>query len=166
MRARIGLLVTSIVYLLSAGNTLAEDNDRAAILALMDQAFYAVGSGNPDDARATQLADGTSISIRAHPDGSPGEFLMRMSSNEELLAIEADSDDNYVERWTGSPTVMIRGPIAVVWGEYEFWVNGDFSHCGVDAVDLIKADGDWKIANWMWTVEKGGCPTNPAVAIE
>ncbi len=166
MWARTGLLAVSTLFMLSAENSVAEDNDRAEILALMDKAFYAVGSGNPDDARAIQLAQGTSISFRQHPDGKPGELLMRMTTNEALLAGDIDNDDKFVERWIGEPTVMIRGPIAVVWGEYEFWINGNFSHCGVDAVDLVEIDGGWKIANWMWTVEKDGCLTGPSVATE
>jgi len=141
----------------SKGYAVAEDDDRAAVLNLIDRAFYAVGSGNPDDMRAIQLAEGTSISIRQHPDGSPGELLMRVSTNEALLQSESSSDDRFVERWTGDPTVMTHGPIAVVWGEYEFWINGKFSHCGVDTVDLVKVDGEWKIANWTWTVEKDNC---------
>lgn len=155
-------LVASIGILLTAGSVLAEDDDHEAILELMDQAFHAVGSGDPDDMRAIHLAEGTSISFRQHPDGAPGELLMRMNTNEGLLMADAGNDDVYLERWTGDPTVMIRGPIAVVWGEYEFWINGAFSHCGVDAVDLVKIDGHWKIANWMWTVEKDGCPTDPS----
>jgi hypothetical protein len=166
MWLRTGLLAVSLLFMLSAENSVAEDDDRAEILTLMDQAFFAVGSGNPDDARATQLAQGTVISFRQHPDGKPGELLMQMTTNEALLADDIDSDDKFVERWTGEPTVMVHGPIAVVWGEYEFWVKGNFSHCGVDAVDLVKIDGDWKIANWMWTVEKDGCSTNPSVATE
>ena len=85
---------------------------------------------------------------------------MRMSTNEALLA--ETTEEEWIERWTGDPTVMIRGPIAVVWGEYEFLVDGDFSHCGVDSIDLVKVDGDWKIANWMWTVEEDGCATDPS----
>ncbi len=166
MWARTGLLAVSILFMLPAEKSVAEDDGRAEILALIDQVFYAVGSGNPDDARATQLAQGTSISFRQHPDGKPGELLMRMTTNEALLADDIDGDVKFVERWTGEPTVMIRGPIAVVWGEYEFWINGNFSHCGVDAVDLVNIDGDWKIANWMWTVEKDGCPTDPSLATE
>jgi hypothetical protein len=27
---------------------------------------------------------------------------------------------------------------------------------------LAKVDGTWMIANWMWTVEKENCPTDPA----
>jgi len=61
---------------------------------------------------------------------------------------------------------MIRGPIAVAWGEYEFLINGTFSHCGVDSIDLVKVDGVWKLANWMWTVEKVGCPTDPSAVTD
>ena len=37
----------------------------------MERAFDAVASGNPDDMRAIQLAEGTSISFRPHRDGKP-----------------------------------------------------------------------------------------------
>jgi|APFre7841882724_1041349.scaffolds.fasta_scaffold63712_2 hypothetical protein len=31
-----------------------------------------------------------------------------------------------------SPTVLVRGPIAVVWAPYEFWEDGMTSHCDVE----------------------------------
>ena len=67
-----------------------------------------------------------------------------------------------MERWTSDPTVLVHGPIALVWGEYEYWVDGNFSHCGIDAINLVKLEGKWKIANWSWTREKDGCPTDPS----
>jgi hypothetical protein len=148
--------------LLPVGPAVAAEQDREEILALMDAAFEAIGASDADGLRAIQLAEGMTISFRQDPDGAAGELLMRMTTNEELVAATANTGDEYVERWTARPTVLIRGPIAVVWGEYEFWINDDFSHCGVDAVDLAKVDGSWKIANWMWTVETESCPTDPA----
>ncbi len=67
----------------------------------------------------------------------------------------------YQESFTGEPTVLIRGSIAVVWGEYDFCIDGKFSHCGVDNIALAKVNGQWKIANFIWTVEREGCPTAP-----
>ena len=148
-----------LLIALPAVNATAEDAEREAVLALMEQAFAAINSGNADDARATQLADGISISFRQHPNANAGELLMRMHTNEELLVSESGDGHKYMERWSGEPTVMIRGPIAVAWGDYEFWIDGEFSHCGIDSVDLVKIDGNWKVANWMWTVEKGNCST-------
>ena len=51
----------------------------------------------------------------------------------------------------------IRGGIAVVWAPYEFWIDGETSHCGVDVFDFIKADGVWRVSNSMWTVEPNAC---------
>lgn len=155
------LLYLALVSLTITGNANAEDKERDALLALMDQAFAAVSSRDPDDMRAIQLAEGTSISFRPLPNGKPGELEMRFATNEALAAGAVDDGHKFVERWTGDPTVLIRGPIAVVWGEYEFLIDGVFSHCGIDSTDLVKVDGHWKIANWMWTVEKDNCPTAP-----
>jgi hypothetical protein len=147
---------------LPVANALADDAERTAVLTIVERAFAAISSGSIDDARAIQLADGISISFRQHPDGKAGELQMRMHTNDELLLSESGDGHDYMERWSGAPTVLIRGPIAVAWGSYEFWIDGQFSHCGIDSIDLVKVDGNWKIANWMWTVEKEGCAMDPS----
>jgi len=155
------MLYLGLLSLLVSANAYSQDEERQAVLALMQLGFDAVASGDPDDMRAIQLAEGTRLSFRPLQGGAPGELEMRISTNEALAAAGADDTDTYLERWIGEPTVLIRGPIAVVWGEYEFFIDGVRSHCGVDAVDLVKLDGEWKIANWMWTVEPEDCPTGP-----
>jgi hypothetical protein len=44
-----------------------------------------------------------------------------------------------------NPEVRVHGLIATVWTPYDFWTDGKFSHCGVDAFDLIKTAEGWKI---------------------
>jgi hypothetical protein len=164
MQIPMAIRLAPIVLLLSTGTAAAQPDDRAAVLELMQQAFDAVRSGDPDDWRAIQLAEGTSISIRPDPSGRAGETLMRVRSNEAEAVATADADGEHenIERWTGDPTVTIRGRLAAVWGEYEYWIDGEFSHCGIDAAQLVKVDDTWKIANWTWTVEPVGCPTDPS----
>jgi hypothetical protein len=149
-----------LLFLLVSAGTSAQTDDRTAILALMQQAFLAVGSDDPEDMRALQLADGTSISMRPHSNGKKGKFEMRLSTNEAFLDGPIEQR-RLVEAWTAEPTLIIGSPIAVVWGEYDFWIDGEFSHCGIDSVSLVKLDGEWKIANWIWTVETKKCPTKP-----
>ena len=140
----------------------AESGDREAIRAVMDKAFAAVRSNIAGDWREIELAEGTTLSFRPGPEERPDELEMRISNNEYFIAdLEPDGHD-YMERWTGEPTILIRGPIAVIWGEYEFWIDDEFSHCGVDSADLVKIEGEWKVANFMWTVEKEDCPTAPS----
>ena len=136
-----------------------EDSEEAAILAVVQQAFDALGPMDGDVWRQIQYAEGTTLSVR--PDAESGEWVMNMRSNEAGLAGFDGVDRGYYEGWTAEPTVMIRGAIAVVWGEYDFWINDTFSHCGVDSIDLVKLDGTWKIANFMWTAETENCPTDP-----
>ena len=159
MRTKIGLGLVTIALLLTFSIGKTQDDDRAAILVVMQKAFDAVQSADPEDWRAIQMAEGTSLSFRPHPDGEAGKLQMRMTRNEAFVEGLKPDGREYLERWTSEPTVMIRGPIAVVWGEYEFRVDGELAHCGVDAVDLVKVDGSWMIANFMWTVEGENCPT-------
>lgn len=150
------------VTAISMGDANAETGDREAILAVLERAFAAVQSGNPDDWRAIQLAEGTTVSFRPGTGDDPRDLEMRISSNADFIARIKPDGHEYTERWTAEPTILIRGPIAVIWGEYEFRIDGEFAHCGVDSADLVKIDGEWKIANLMWTVETENCPTAPA----
>ncbi len=86
---------------------------------------------------------------------------IRMSMNEALVANDVDDGRQYVVRWAGNPTVLARGPIAVMWGEYESLINGQVSHCGIDWGDPAELDGEWKIVNWMWTAGREKCRTGP-----
>ena len=154
--------VAGLVFFSQSTTVYAETGDREEILTVMDRAFAAVRSNIANDWRAIQLAEGTTLSFRPGPAERPEELEMRISKNEDFVADLMPDGHEYVERWTGEPTILIRGPIAVIWGEYEFWIDGEFSHCGVDSADLVKIDGEWKVANFMWTVEKEDCPTAPS----
>lgn len=60
------------------------------------------------------------------------------------------------ERITFS-TVNIDGNLAAVWTPYEFYYNGQFSHCGVNSFQLHKENGTWKIRYVIDTRRKADC---------
>ena len=41
--------------------------------------------------------------------------------------------------------IKIDGNMANAWTPYEFWFDGNFSHCGINSFQLIKEDKTWKI---------------------
>ena len=43
---------------------------------------------------------------------------------------------------------------------YDFWIDGKFSHCGIDAFDLIKTEEGWKLAGGVYTIESK-CEPSP-----
>lgn len=57
-------------------------------------------------------------------------------------------------------TVNIDGNLAAAWTPYEFYYNGQFSHCGVNSFQLHKENGTWKIRYVMDTRRKEGCVKN------
>jgi hypothetical protein len=68
----------------------------------------------------------------------------------------------YLERmW--EPTVLVSGPIAAVWTPYDFYRDGEFSHCGIDAFHLVKTGEGWRVAAIMYTVVRPQerCPESP-----
>ncbi|MEP0987712.1 nuclear transport factor 2 family protein [Ekhidna sp.] len=53
--------------------------------------------------------------------------------------------------------VEVDGNLASVWVDYAFYVDDQFSHCGVDAFHLIKQEDGWKIFHLVDTRRKSDC---------
>ena len=52
------------------------------------------------------------------------------------------------------PVVQISGPLASVWLPYDLYVDGRWSHCGVDQFTLLWTRDAWRIAFMSWTIEQ------------
>lgn len=53
--------------------------------------------------------------------------------------------------------IKVHKGMAMAWVAYEFWRNGKFSHCGIDAFTLMKIEDSWKIVSLSYSVETSGC---------
>lgn len=53
--------------------------------------------------------------------------------------------------------IQVDGNMANAWTPYEFWYNGEFSHCGVNSFQLFNDNGTWKIIYLIDTRKKQGC---------
>ena len=130
--------------------------EREAILATVQKFFDTMAARDVAGARGVLMPDGRFFSVR---DGG-GQRDVRTFTNAEYLEGLATRKENVRERfWT--PEVRIHGPIAVVWTPYDFWIDGSFSHCGVDAFDLVRTPEGWKISGGVYTVQREACPPSP-----
>jgi hypothetical protein len=41
-------------------------------------------------------------------------------------------------------TIKVDGPLAIAWTPYNFYYNGQLSHCGVNSFQLVRLNGEWK----------------------
>lgn len=122
--------------------------DREAVLKTVRAFFDTMTARDVDGARKILMPQGRFHAMRIQ-DGKPD---VRAFSNEEYFSQLASSKQVMRERmW--NPEVRIHGLIATVWAPYDFWIDGKFSHCGIDAFDLIRTEEGWKIAGGAYTIE-------------
>jgi hypothetical protein len=53
-----------------------------------------------------------------------------------------------------SYNIQVDGDMAHVWTPYNFYFDGNFSHCGVNSFQLFKDNGSWKIIYLIDTRQK------------
>ncbi|MCU1294511.1 MAG: hypothetical protein JWP08_3361 [Bryobacterales bacterium] len=122
-------------------------------LTVAQQLFDAMASHNANAARALFISDAMLYGIG--PNGTPGGLPF-----EKWLDQFGKSNGSWLERiW--NPKVLQHGTAAAVWADYDFHLDGKFSHCGVDSFSLLKTNAGWKIASITDTREKTGCAPSP-----
>lgn len=92
------------------------------------------------------------------PSGASEFTLVDQSRERFLSGMHQLPDTLQIEERIKSYEVIMDGPIAQVWTPYEFYVNGHFSHCGVNAFQLGKVMGKWQIIYLVDTRRKSDCP--------
>jgi len=146
------ITVTWTTVVSRAASPESVEKEKEAVIAVVNSFFAVLESRSMEDAKKILIPEGISFSHRLK-DGK--ENIQKVSLREVLQSLPLTKKD-YKETMT-APEVKIHGAIAVLWAKYEFFVDGKFSHCGVDAFSLIKTPEGWKIAAIVYTVEKTGC---------
>ena len=154
-------ILIATVLALSAASPLAAQapDDRAAVIAVVQQLFDAMRTKDTAQMRTLFVPGTRLMGVRPRRDGSG--LQVQETSMEQFARVVAGSQGTFLERMF-EPEVRIDGPLAQVWAPYDFHFNGAFSHCGVDAVQLLRIDGAWKIVALADSFQREGCPSRPA----
>lgn len=71
-------------------------------------------------------------------------------------------DGTITERGFGG-TAMVAGNVATVWMPYDLYINGAWSHCGVDVFVLVRTTAGWRIATLTYSIEQPpACRRHPS----
>jgi hypothetical protein len=130
-----------------------QSGEESAVLVVMDRYLAAISADDVRAIAALQTPEGMTYRARAVDGG--GWDVVAHPSSYWADPSRVDAHKRLERYW--SPTVLVRGAIAVVWAPYEFWIDGKTSHCGIDVFDMVKIDGAWRVSNAMWTVEPSAC---------
>jgi len=148
--------LTALAFVLASAAPCSAGDDRADILTTVERFFAAMAAKDLAAARELVVGEGRFVALREEG----GKTLLRVASNEELVASWATAPGQLLERFWDAEVRVHQG-IATLWAPYDFHLDGQLSHCGVDAFDLVKVDGRWKIAGGVYSVVRTGCPPSP-----
>ena len=128
---------------------------RAAVIALADSALAAITRG--DVGALTDLMIPEAVMYPTSTRGGVTTYRVRTREAQRSAPIQG-----VVERGF-RPEATVNGGVAMVWFPYDLYLNGAWSHCGVDVFTLVKADGKWRIASMAWSAEQPPvCEKHPA----
>ena len=130
----------------------AATKDEQAVLAPIKAMFDGMAKHDVEAFKKPLLAGGAMVLMR---DGKP----VRMTFDEFASQVGKPGKAQIEER-IHDPLVRIDHDLAVVWAPFEFLVDGKVNHCGTDLFNLVRTDGEWKIASVADTGRKD-CPVKP-----
>jgi hypothetical protein len=141
----LGLLVPSLAQ---------AQSDSAAVLAVMQRLFDGMRKGDSAMVRSTFHPKMSTMTTAVVKDGVGSANFGTMDGFAKAVGTP------HAEMWDErvyNPEVRVDGNLATIWVEYSFFVGPKFSHCGIDAFQLVKEGTEWKIVAIADTRRKTGC---------
>lgn len=115
---------------------------------------------------AMRGADGEVAASLFHPDA----ILVSISEQDGRTDLSQEAATAFIEA-IGTPRteiwderisnleVRVDGPLATAWMDYSFYLDGEFSHCGVNAFQLLYEETEWRIFHIADTRRREACGT-------
>ncbi|MCY7349197.1 MAG: nuclear transport factor 2 family protein [Cytophagaceae bacterium] len=131
-----------ILLVLPANHTQAQQTEEAAVKATIDRMFEGMKKG-----------DSTLVRSVFHP---TARLQTAFVNREGKAMLKSETIDGFVKA-VGTPhkevwdervlgyDIKIDDNLATVWTPYEFYVNGNYLHEGVNAFQLFRSANGWKI---------------------
>ncbi|GAA4305246.1 hypothetical protein GCM10023183_19250 [Nibribacter koreensis] len=91
-----------------------------------------------------------------------GVVQLRETPMNKFIEMVGQKHDKMLDEGIWNVKVHIDGDFATLWCDYALYVGDTFSHCGVDAFQLYRAQDGWKIFSITDTRRKEGCDMKAA----
>lgn len=128
-------------------DTPARTPEQSAVLAVVDTAMAAINSGDMI-ALSNVMTDSAQVYAARMREGAP-TFTMRSAVSQRAMGRR----NPIIERGFAAE-VRIAGTMASVWLPYDLWIDGKWSHCGIDQFTLVRVGAAWRIVNLTYSVEQ------------
>ena len=144
------ILLTTLLIAGIANAQPAEDSVKATINKLF------TGMKNAD-ASLLKSAFSDSAILQTITRSKEGKTIVRTESLDEFAQFVSNLKKDSADERIVFETIKIDGPLAIAWTPYQFYHNGQFSHCGVNSFQLVRIDRIWKIQYLVDTRRRQNC---------
>ncbi len=142
-----GYLVLALLVLSSTNAAAGKSEPIDAVNTFFD----AMARNDAKLASSVVIGDGV---FYGYVESAEGLRLVRVTAGQFLEGM-ANRTDAVLERiW--DVHVLVNKRLAMAWTPYDFFLNGEFHHCGVNSFNLIQTNDGWKIAGVVRSHKSGG----------
>ena len=152
------LRIILLLAILISTKATAQNNSKDLVRASIDIFFEGFHKGDTIMMKSVMMDNFLTQTAYKNKEGK--DILVNEDSSKLINAIaNRPSDQKWDERLLDY-NIQVDGNMANAWTPYEFWYNGEFSHCGVNSFQLFNDNGTWKIIYLIDTRRKKGCEAN------
>jgi hypothetical protein len=149
---RAGPFVVALALCTATPPAARAQNDSAQVLTVVRQLFDGMRASDSAMVRSTM----SSIIRFAEVNDRAAPPRIEADSVNDWLSAVARSNHRWDEQ-IYDVQMRIDGNLAQVWAPYTFYLDKKVSHCGVDALQLLKDSGGWKITQLADTRRRDNC---------
>jgi len=150
------------ICLICAGSLKAQSTVGQAVMEPIVRLFTGMNKG---DSALAHSAFASEITMATIAKDKAGNVVVRRENSIAgfLKAIATPHPEPWSEPiW--NTKIEVDGNFAQIWTDYAFYVGKKFSHCGVDAFQLVNNGSGWKIIHLADTRRTADCKIPPAIA--
>ncbi|MBX9891891.1 MAG: nuclear transport factor 2 family protein [Chitinophagaceae bacterium] len=145
----------SIVALVCLFTTAAKAQSATdSVKQVVNQLFTAMKTA---DAQLLQQCFADSAVLQTIATNKEGKTIVRNESVAAFAASISKAPVGALDERIEFDMVKTDAALAIVWTPYQFYLNGNFSHCGVNSFQLVRFNGQWKIQYLIDTRRRTGC---------
>ena len=132
------LILLTALFTIKTNAQTAEDSVKTVVNKMFEGMKNADGS-------ALRSCFGDSVVFQTIIRDKDGNAVVRNESVTDFIESISKLPKGAADERISFETIKIDGPLAIVWAPYNFYYNGQFSHCGMDSFQLVRFGNEWKI---------------------
>jgi hypothetical protein len=146
------LFIASLLLFVATNVSAQTSSD--SVKQVVNQLFTAMKTS---DAQLLQQCFADSAVLQTIAVNKEGKTFVRNESVAAFAASISKAPVGALDERIEFDMVKTDAALAIAWTPYQFYLNGNFSHCGVNSFQLVRFNGQWKIQYLIDTRRRTGC---------